>query len=243
MQILRNVSVFWKSIFLLVMITVPVGLCAQDSDKGEAYVSVDLASKYMWRGVGYGDAPAIMPTVGYSKGNFEVYTWGAFTFDDSYKEVNIGVSYTLGNLTVELVDYFYPGDGADFLCFKNSTTTHSVEAIATYEMEMLPFHISVGTIVYGDDKKENGNNAFSTYAEAGYTHEFNSKNTLAAVAGFSVNKGFYTDYTRNFDLVNLSAAYSRVCTIKDFEFPVTAAYTYNAYMDKSWFNVVFSFSF
>ena len=77
----------------------------------------------------------------------------------------------------------------------------------------------------------------------GYTHEINSKNSVAAVAGFSVNKGFYTDYTENFGLVNLSAAYTRTFNLWDYELPATAAYAYNPYLKDSWFYVTLSFGF
>ena len=106
MQILRKVSVFWKSVFLLMMIAVPSMLAAQDSGKGEFYGSVDLSSKHLWRAIPAGEAPMVKPEVGYSKGDFYVYLWGAWDFEDTYREVNIGLGYTLGNLTFELLDYF-----------------------------------------------------------------------------------------------------------------------------------------
>ena len=232
MQMLRKVSAFWKSVFLLVMITVPSVLAAQESNKGEFYGSVDVSSKHLWRGMPAGESPMVKPTVGFSKGNFDVYLWGAWDFEDTYREVNIGLSYTLGNFTFELLDYFYPWSKDDVFKLGNSTTTHQVEFISTYEFEKLPFHITAGVFLYGDDKNEAGNQAFSTYLEGGYAHEFNEKNTLAAMAGFSVGKGMYTDYTKSFDLVNLTAEYTRVFTVFNYDLPVTASYTYNPYLEK-----------
>lgn len=243
MQMLRKVSAFWKSVFLLVMITVPSVLAAQEDNKGEFYGSVDISSKHLWRGIPAGESPMVKPTVGFSKGNFDVYLWGAWDFEDTYREVNIGLSYTLGNFTFELLDYFYPWSKDDVFKLDNSTTTHQVEFISTYEFEKLPFHITAGVFLYGDDKNEAGNQAFSTYLEGGYTHEFNEKNTLAAMAGFSVGKGMYTDYTKSFDLVNLTAEYTRVFTVFSYDLPVTASYTYNPYLEKSWFYATLSFGF
>lgn len=243
MQMLRKVSAFWKSVFLLVMITVPSVLAAQESSKGEFYGSVDVSSKHLWRGMPAGESPMVKPTVGFSKGNFDVYLWGAWDFEDTYREVNIGLSYTLGNFTFELLDYFYPWSKDDVFKLGNSTTTHQVEFISTYEFEKLPFHITAGVFLYGDDKNEAGNQAFSTYLEGGYAHEFNEKNTLAAMAGFSVGKGMYTDYTKSFDLVNLTAEYTRVFTVFNYDLPVTASYTYNPYLEKSWFYATLSFGF
>lgn len=243
MQMLRKVSAFWKSVFLLVMITVPSVLAAQESNKGEFYGSVDVSSKHLWRGMPAGESPMVKPTVGFSKGNFDVYLWGAWDFEDTYREVNIGLSYTLGNFTFELLDYFYPWSKDDVFKLGNSTTTHQVEFISTYEFEKLPFHITAGVFLYGDDKNEAGNQAFSTYLEGGYAHEFNEKNTLAAMAGFSVGKGMYTDYTKSFDLVNLTAEYTRVFTVFNYDLPVTASYTYNPYLEKSWLYATLSFGF
>lgn len=243
MQMLRKVSAFWKSVFLLVMITVPSVLAAQESNKGEFYGSVDVSSKHLWRGMPAGESPMVKPEVGYSKGDFSVYLWGAWDFEDTYREVNIGLSYTLGNFTFELLDYFYPWSKDDVFKLGNSTTTHQMEFISTYEFEKLPFHITAGVFLYGDDKNEAGNQAFSTYLEGGYAHEFNEKNTLAAMAGFSVGKGMYTDYTKSFDLVNLTAEYTRVFTVFNYDLPVTASYTYNPYLEKSWFYATLSFGF
>lgn len=228
-----------KRLLLVLMLCLPMLAVAQE--KGEVYGSVDFGYRYMWRGFSNGDAPAAMPTLGYSKGGFDVYAWGAFAFDDSYREINIGVSYSFSNFTLELVDYFYPWPDSDFFNFSKHTTTHTVEAIATYEPASIPMHFTVGSIIFGDDKKENGNNAFSTYAEVGYTHEFNDKNALHAVAGAALNKSFYNDYGKNFNFVNLTAAYTRVFSFWKFEeFPVTASYTYNPYLEKSYFNVMFT---
>ena len=243
MQMLRKVSAFWKSVFLLVMITVPSVLSAQENQKGEFYGSLDVSSKHLWRGMPAGESPMVKPTVGFNKGNWDIYFWGAIDFKDTYREANIGIRYTLGNFALELMDYFYPRSKDDVFDLRSSTTTHQVELIAYYEFEDIPVHLTAGTFVYGDDKNEKGNHAFSTYFEGGYTHEFNEKNALSAVAGVSVGKGMYTDYTKSFDLVNLTAEYTRVFTIWIYDLPVTASYTYNPYMKKSWFYATLSFGF
>ena len=230
-----------KRLLFALLLCFPLLAMAQENGKGEFYGSVDFSSRYMWRGMQNGDAPSVMPTIGYSKGRFDIYAWGAFAVDDSYREINIGASYSLGNFTLELVDYFYPWPGSDFFNFSKHSTTHTLEAIATYEPEKVPLHITVGSIIFGDDKKENGKNAFSTYAELGYTHEFNEKNSLSGVVGAALNKSFYNDYSKNTSIVNLGASYTRIFSFWKFEeFPVTASYTYNPYLEKSYFNIMFT---
>ncbi len=243
MQYQRVASGFLRKLFVILLVCVPAFAFAQEDEKESAfYGTVDLASQYIWRGTDYGDFPSIMPTVGFYKGGFDVYAWGNWAFDNSYSEVNIGLSYSFSNFTVELVDYFYPGVGSDFFNFRNSSTTHSVEAIATYAPEVFPLHVTLSTAIYGDDKKENGKNAFSTYAEIGYSHEFNEKNSVSAVVGASVGKGYYTDYEKNFSIVNIAAGYTRVFTLWDYDLPASATVVYNPYMERFLWSVGLSFS-
>ena len=230
-----------KRLLLFVMLLVPLFAVAQEDEKGEFYGTVDFGYRCMWRGIENGTAPSVMPTVGYSKGGFDIYVWGGFAFDDSYREFDLAVSYSFGNFSLELVDYFYPYKGNKFFEFNNKTTTHSAELIGTYEFEKVPLYITAGTFIFGDDKKEDGKNAYSTYAEVGYTHEFNEKNSIAGVVGASFNKSMYNGYEKNFSLANITAAYTRIFSFWNFEeFPVTASYTYNPYLEKSYFNIMFT---
>ena len=240
---MSNVSTFLKKVFLLAVFLVPSMLYAQEREKGEFYGSVDLSSKHLWRGIPAGESPMVKPTVGFSKGNFDIFLWGAVDFEDTYREVNIGLSYTVGNLLLEFYDYFYPWTKDDVFKLANNATSHQMELVATYGFEKLPVHITAGTFIYGDDKNLKGNQAFSTYLEGGYTHEFNEKNSLQALAGFSVGKGMYTDYTKNFDLINLTAEYTRVFTVFNYDLPVTASYTYNPFFEKGWLYATLSFGF
>ena len=243
MQYQRFAFGFLRKLFVILLVCIPAfAFAQQEESESSIYVSADLTSKYIWRGTGNGDAPALMPTVGFNKGGFDVYAWGAWAFDDSYRELNIGVSYSFSDFTVELVDYFYPWKGNKFFHLRNSTTTHSIEAIATYEPEFFPVYLTVGSTVFGDDKKENGKNAFSSYAEIGYTHEFNEKNSLMAAVGASVGKGYYTDYEKNFSVVSLSAGYTRVFTLWNYDLPASATIVYNPYMEKFFWNIGLSFS-
>lgn len=207
------------------------------------YGSLDIASKNIWRGIGNGDAPLVYPTVGFSKGGWDVFVWGAFAVDDSYKELNFSVSYSFSNFRIELVDYFFPERDSDFFNFSNRSTTHSAEVILYYEPEAVPIHVIIGSTIYGDDKNEKGNNAFSSYGEVGYTHEFNEKNIAEAAVGFSLNKGYYTDYEKGFSPVNLTAAYTRVFTLWNYDLPVSARYAFNPYLEKSYFALSLSFGF
>lgn len=234
MQYQRFACGFLRRLFVILLVCIPAVVFAQEEKESSFYGTVDVTSKNMWRAIASGTAPAIQPTFGFNKGNFDVYLWGSWAVNDSYREVNLGVSYTLGNFTAELVDYYYPYKGNKLFDLKNSTTSHTAELILTYEPEAFPLHVMVGTYLFGDDKLESGKNAFSTYAEVGYTHEFNEKNSVGAMLGASLNRSFYTDYEKGLALVNVTAGYTRVFTLWNYDMPASLQYIYNPYLKKSY---------
>ncbi len=235
MQYQRFACGFLRKLFVILLVCIPAIAFAQEEEKDYSfYGTADLASVNEWRAIISGTAPAVQPTFGFTKGNFEVYVWGAWAVNDSFREVDLGICYTLGNFTVELVDYFYPAKGNKFFHFNNSSTTHSAELMLTYEPEAFPLHVMVGSFIYGDDKLESGKQAFTSYAEVGYTHEFNEKNSVGALLGVSLNKGFYTDYEKGFSLVNVAAGYTRIFTLWNYDMPASLQYIYNPYLKKSY---------
>ena len=235
MQYQRFACGFLRKLFVILLVCIPAVAFAQEEEKESSfYGTADLTSVNTWRGIVSGNAPAIQPTFGFNKGNFDVFAWGSWAVNDSYREINVGVSYTLGNFTAELVDYYYPYKGNPFFNFRNSTTTHTAELMLTYEPEAFPLHVMVGSYIFGDDKLESGKNAFSTYAEVGYTHEFNEKNSIGAVLGFSLNRSFYTEYEKGFSFVNLTAGYTRIFTLWNYDMPATVQYIYNPYLKRSY---------
>ena len=59
-------------------------LKAQETEKKSPFgASVELTSKYLWRGQEYGEAPTIFPTLSYGIGGLSVYATGVYTFDNS----------------------------------------------------------------------------------------------------------------------------------------------------------------
>ena len=235
MQYQRFACGFLRKLFVILLVCIPAVAFAQEEEKDHSfYGTVDITSVNTWRGIVSGNAPAIQPTVGFNKGNFDVFAWGSWAVNDSYREINIGVSYTLGNFTAELVDYYYPYKGNPFFDLRNSSTTHTAEIMLTYEPEAFPLHVMVGSYIFGDDKLESGKNAFSTYAEVGYTHEFNERNSIGAILGFSLNRSFYTEYEKGFGFVNLTAGYTRIFTLWNYDMPLTVQYIYNPYLKKSY---------
>ena len=154
---------------------------AQNKDTSKINISTDVVSRYIWRGMDYGNAPSIQPTLSYIKGGFEIGTWGAFATNGNYNEIDPYAKYTIKNVSIALTDYFIPclaNTSRHDLCpynsnnffdykdnntftmdsvtnmFSGQTTCHTLEASVQYKgSDKFPFSILVATYIYGNDKK------------------------------------------------------------------------------------------
>ena len=70
------------------------------SEPSKINVSVDLMSRYIWRGIDYGNAPSIQPTLSLTKGGFEIGSWGAFNTLGTYHELDPYAKYTIKSFSV-----------------------------------------------------------------------------------------------------------------------------------------------
>lgn len=198
--------------------------------------SVEMASKYMWRGQEYGTGACLFPTVGYSTGGFSACATGAYTTNGSFQECDLSVGYSWKSLTVSVVDYFYPSEvglNDKFFNYQNDKTGHALEAELSWNPESLPIWAMAGTYFLGLDKNLEGKQAYSTYLEVGYYHDFTDSDQVAAAIGASVGKGFYTGYEDSFGIVNLSLKYTKTISLGGYEFPVSGTYIINPYLNKT----------
>lgn len=202
--------------------------------------SLELSTKYMWRGIEYGTAPTVFPMIGYSTHGFNAFAMGAYAIDGSHQEVDLGVSYTASEFTVGVSDYYYPssvGEKDGYFMLSNRETGHWVEAYATWTGNKIPLWVTASTYVFGADKDAEGKQMYSSYAEVGYTHSFNDDNKIALCVGANLNKGFYTNNESRFNVVNINAKYSTTFKFGSYKLPVSASYVLNPYMNKSYFTM------
>lgn len=157
--------------------------------------SIDLASRYIWRGQSWGgNYPVIQPTITFNVNEkLSVGTWATSNFKSDYfysdgtagkgyHELDVFVSYAISDVfTIELWDYYWPSvskvEGVDNGYFNyGSDGTKSVDAmiIADLSEVWLPFSFTLNTLIGGNDYKfdstgENPKRNFTTYFEVGYT--------------------------------------------------------------------------
>lgn len=233
-----------KRFFILVVSLVVLipSLFANDSTKVASpfSASLELSTKYMWRGIEYGTAPTVFPMIGYGCKGFNAFAMGAYAINGSHQEVDLGVSYTVSEFTIGVSDYYYPssvGEKDEYFKLSNRSTGHWVEVCATWNGTKIPLWVTVSTYIFGADKNEEGKQMYSSYAEVGYTYSFNDNNSMALCIGANLNKSFYTDYQRGFNVVNINAKYNTAFKFGNYKLPVSASYILNPYKNKSFFTM------
>ena len=201
-------------------------------------VSANIQSRHVWRGSLTCSTWNVQPTINFSKRNFLVGAWGAYSIDNSYSEVDLYISYTLGKFTISVLDYFCPDETQKFNRFFDNnqrTTQHTIDAIISYNgNKKLPINLMVSTLVWGDDVDlTTGKNYFSTYIEAGYTVSIGNNNQFDIFAGISPFKGYYAN---SFNLINLGFAINHKVKITEhFSLPFFSKLMLNPYTENLFF--------
>lgn len=156
---------------LVVFSMIYMSLCAygqKDSSAVSVSVGFDAVSSYVWRGLEFDDSPNVQPyaSVGYK--GFSVMVWGSYAPWNDYSETDIFLSYSVGNLTLGLNDYYSKVEDG-YMKWDNDLTDHTVEASLIYSgfAKSFPLNFTLGTFVYGLDKsiKHLNRQNYSTYFE------------------------------------------------------------------------------
>lgn len=207
--------------------------CFTFTAQAQVDLSLDINSRYVWRGTDFGSSPSLQPEISYTAGNFTIGTWAAFATNGNPagSEIDFFASYAIetGAGTFELVvtDYTFPEDpsGAYF-----SASSHFVELGLGYEgTEKFPISIFTGVFVTNDDD-------YSIYTELGYSIS-NLDLSLGFTPGASELYG-----TNKAGIVSMGLGTSREITVSDsFSFTLNGQLLINPYQENAFFLVGFSF--
>lgn len=200
--------------------------------------SLELSTKYVWRGIEYGTGAVTFAKISYQKRNFDAYLEGVYSTNGSHSEVDLGIGYTYKWLYIGLADYYYPSAVSNkdkYFNLANRSTGHYIEMYSILSPTKIPLQLTLSSYVFGADKNLNGGQAFSSYAELAYFYKFKDNNVLTLALGSCLNKGFYTDYMSGFNIVNFSLKYETNLKFGSFHLPVSASYIVNPYREKSYF--------
>ncbi|WP_314922175.1 hypothetical protein [Prevotella pallens] len=236
---------FW----ILFLLLIPIDIFAESRDSlllkdsmtfktSPLEASLELSTKYVWRGIEYGTGAVTFAKISYQKRNFDAYLEGVYSTNGSHSEVDLGIGYTYKWLYIGLADYYYPSAVSNkdkYFNLANRNTGHYIEMYSILSPTKIPLQLTLSSYIFGADKNLNGGHAFSSYVELAYFYKFKDNNVLTLTLGSSLNKGFYTDYESGFNIVNVSIKYETNFTLGSFHLPVSASYIVNPYREKSYF--------
>jgi len=220
----NNIKNIMKKIFLGIAIFLSLNVRAQDEGKSNFTLNADFVSSYVWRGL-FLSGTSIQPEMALTVGNFTLGAWGSVDVGGwNYKEVDLFASYSIGNFTAGLFNYWADSELMNDYFDLSKTTRHQLELNLLYTFENTPLTLGWNTIIAGDDKYFNDKfeekRAFSTYIEASYAFSVKDVKLDAAIGAspwksdvmytFKWNGG-----TDKFAVVNLSLTASKEIKITD----------------------------
>ena len=239
-----------KVLFICLCLSI-VSVNAQETKKRESnfHLGVNLQTKYIWRGmemVSNEAAPVVFPQLNFQHKGFYAYVMGGYSINGKYGEVDLGVSYTHKWLTLGLNNYYYPTTNTPqdkYFNFKSHETGHWFEGVITIAPQSIPAYLTISNFFAGADKKVDGAQAYSTYAELGGHYDFLNDHSLALAVGAAFNKSCYNGYEHNFGICNIELKYTYSLVMKNFALPLSVAYVINPVYEKAHVNLTALFSF
>ena len=219
-------------------------------NKVEFNAGADFVSRYVWRGMDFGAAPSIQPSLSMGIGGFEVGFWGAYTFSNNRQisdELDTWLSYTYDiensvSITTIVTDYYFPNAGLRYGNYNNyddadGPGAHTIEVgLSIGGADAFPLTLSAFMNVYNDE----GNN---TYFQVNYpftVEDIDLDLFIGGTAGSSKNPVPYN--SDKFNIINIGLTASREIEITDkFSLPIFVSYILNPRVDIS--HLVFGFSF
>jgi uncharacterized protein (TIGR02001 family) len=197
-----------------------------------------LASRYVWRGVDFGDAAAVQPSLSYSQSGFTIGAWGSFDISpvsgSGVNENDLYASYSFdlgesGSISVSVTDFYFSTGANNYFDYDNDTGGHVIEPGISYSG---PFSVSASINAYGrGDFNE-------IWLEASYPFSVKEVDLSVAIGGSPNDEGGYyaTDANTDAAITKLSLSASKSIEITDsFSLPISASYYVNPYLARSYF--------
>jgi len=203
------------------------GFIHAQNEESPVSVSVDLVSRYVWRGTDFGNAPAVQPTIEFKPGSFAFGAWGSYPISASpYLEADLYASYSFGfGMDVIATDYYFPVGQVGVV---SDSTWFSRDA-HTFEIGL---NQGIGDFYISGYYFLNANS--DLYFEAGYSFKHFD---LFAGAG---NESYTTK--GRFSVCNVGVAATKSIKLTEtFSFPLSGAFIINP--DKQQVNIIVGISF
>jgi len=208
-----SATIFFGGLCFLVLGATPV--------QAQLDFGADAVSRYVWRGLDFGNSAAVQPWIAYTVGNMEVGAWSSWGLTSPVANENdLYVSYSTESFGVILTDYYFPVSSGPsgtwgFFEFDQDATPHIIELLGSATFG--DFAAALGMNVYGDDDN-------SIYAECSY--DWYAGEYVNSSVVFGLGNGVYNPIDGEFYPVQVGLSAS-----KDSYF---ASYIINPKIAVSW---------
>jgi uncharacterized protein (TIGR02001 family) len=207
----------------------------------EADLGIDIATRYVWRGLDFGNSPSLQPSFSLSASGFEIGSWAAYSISadsvaTSLDEHDIWVGYANEiaeghELSVAVTDYYFPSaTDSKYLDYKDGGGSHNLEASLGYSGLL---NLSTSWMFYNDDDN-------SVYWKVGYPFSIQEVELEAYSGGTLQKSGLYG--TRSFEAAEVGLSLSKdIAVNKEFSIPFTVNFVVNPTIEKSYLVASMSF--
>jgi hypothetical protein len=99
------------STFLICLVLVAGSAKKSQAQESSWTAGADLVSNYIWRGLKFGNGPALQPKVEFNSGIFTLGGWGSYCFSNNEApETDLYMSLSSkSGLSLTFTDYYFPG--------------------------------------------------------------------------------------------------------------------------------------
>lgn len=205
-------------------------------------LGADVVTRYVWRGVDFGESMSVQPALEFSAGALTVGSWASYSISASgayANEHDLYASVALGPITVGITDYHFPAPGndslgLDFFNYEDGGSHFLELNVGAGGTENFPLSISANIFFHNDDDN-------SVYIQLDYPFTVEDVDLGVTVAFVPQESAFYG--TSAFGFVNLGLSASRALKITDsFSLPVSVSYIVNPTPDAARSFLVFGVS-
>jgi hypothetical protein len=204
-------------------------------DEIETTISGDIVSSYIWRGQDLGNV-SLQPTLGVGYKGLSLTAWGnvGLTNSEDTKELDLTLAYTVGGFNVGITDY-WTNDGGDpaarYFKYNAHGTNHVFEANVGYDFGFAS--LQWFTNFAGNDYKEDGKRAYSSYMEVVVPFKFSAIEWTATAGAVPSASALYG--TSGFAVTNLALKATKDIKVSDtFSIPVFAQVAANPCSQKAY---------
>jgi hypothetical protein len=245
---MRDVSIVCILLFVC-FLSIVMSADSFAQQKPEVSLGADFVSRYNWRGIDFGDAPAMQPSVTLSYYGAKLGFWGSYA--STFDEIDTWLSYTFTQsngiaFTGIVTDYYFPNAGIDFFNFNNYDATkddtipdpgaHTVEVgLSVTGPEALPIEVAGFVNIHNDA----GN---CTYFQLSYPFSIGETSlevAVGATGGSKDNPHYYG--SDDFAVINIGLRADKEIAISEqFSLPVFVSFVLNPKAEQTF--MVFGFT-